>query len=155
VTKVLSITSLITFPFQKVCGNFHVVDVIVSPMDGVHCNVCHSKSMIQKLGFLRGSITTNDELVLLTIEAKWLKAIVHMTKSKFLNLLHPKQVQFFISINIHGKICLSPTFALIGFQKNIQQFIPQVKINLKGEGLIALTIGRCGLNSSKTIPQLL
>ncbi len=62
------------------------------------------KSIVQKLGFLRGSIVTNDELVLLTIEGKWLEAIVPMKKFEFLDLLHPKQVQFFISIRIHGKL---------------------------------------------------
>ncbi len=44
-----------------------------------HRNTC-SKSIVQKLGFLHGSITTNDEHVLLTIKCKWLEAIVHMTK---------------------------------------------------------------------------
>jgi hypothetical protein len=34
--------------------------------------------MVQKLGFLCGSIVTNDEHVLLTIESKWLEVIVHM-----------------------------------------------------------------------------
>jgi hypothetical protein len=63
--------------------------------------------------------------MLLTIEGKWLEAIVHMTKSKFLDLPCPKQVQFFISIYIHGKFWLSPTFALVGFQEDIQQFIAQ------------------------------
>jgi hypothetical protein len=57
-------------PFQKVCENCHIVDVIISPMGSVHCNVHHSKSTIQKLGFLRGSIATNDEHVLLIIEGK-------------------------------------------------------------------------------------
>jgi hypothetical protein len=28
-------------------------------------------------------------------------------------------------------------FALVGFQENIQQFIPQAKTNLKGESLVA------------------
>jgi hypothetical protein len=66
--------------------------------------ICHSKSIVQKLNFFCGSITTNDELMLLTIEGKWFEAIVHMmTKSKFLYLFHPKQVQLFISIDIHGK----------------------------------------------------
>jgi hypothetical protein len=32
---------------------------------------------------------------------------------------------------------LSLAFALIGFQKDIQQFIPQMETNLKDEGLIA------------------
>jgi hypothetical protein len=32
---------------------------------------------------------------------------------------------------------LSTTSALIGFQKDIQQFIPLAKTNLKGEGLVA------------------
>jgi hypothetical protein len=41
--------------------------------------------------------------VLLTIEGKWLEAIVHMKEFEFLDLSHPKQVQLLISINIHGK----------------------------------------------------
>jgi len=73
----------------------------------------------------------------LTIEGKWLEAIVHMTKSKFLDLPHPKYVQLLISICIHGNFWLSPTFALIGFQEDIKKFIPQVETSLKCEGLIA------------------
>jgi hypothetical protein len=68
VIGLLSITSLVAPPFQKVCANCH--DVIISPMGGVHCNVYHSKLMVQKIGFLCCSIATNDELVLLTIEGK-------------------------------------------------------------------------------------
>jgi hypothetical protein len=30
-TKVLCIASLVAPPFQKVCENFHIVDVIISP----------------------------------------------------------------------------------------------------------------------------
>jgi hypothetical protein len=75
----LSIPNLVMLPFQKVCRNCHVVDVAISPTGGVYCNAYHSKSMVQKLSFLRGSITTNDELVLLIIEGKWFEAIVHMT----------------------------------------------------------------------------
>jgi hypothetical protein len=59
VTKVLSIVSPATLPFQKVCGNYHVVDVTISPTSGVYCNACHSKSTIEKLGFFCGSIATN------------------------------------------------------------------------------------------------
>ncbi len=72
-------------------------------MGDVHCNTCHSKSMVQKLGFLRGSIITNDEPLLLTIEGKWLQAIVHIIESEFLDLPCTKQVQLLISIHIHGK----------------------------------------------------
>jgi hypothetical protein len=61
-------------------------------MSGVHCNACCSKSMVKKLSFFCGSIATNAELVLLTIEGKWFEAIVHMTKSEFLDLFHPKQI---------------------------------------------------------------
>jgi hypothetical protein len=71
--------------------------------------------MVQKLGFLHSSLATNDELVLLTIEYKWLQIIMHMTKSEFLDLLHPKQVQLLISICIHYNFRLSTTFALVGF----------------------------------------
>jgi hypothetical protein len=88
----LSITSSVALPFQKVCGNCHVVDVTIFPVGGVYCNTYCLKSIVQKLGFFRGSLATNDELVLLTIEGKWLKAIMHMTKFEFLDLLHPKQV---------------------------------------------------------------
>jgi hypothetical protein len=74
--------------------------------------------------------------MLLTIESKWLKVIVHMKKIEFLDLLCPKQIQFFISIRIHAKFQLLTTLALVGFQENIQQFIPQMETNLKGKGLI-------------------
>jgi hypothetical protein len=79
VIRVLSITSFDAPPFQKLCGNCHVVDVTISPTGGVYYNAYHSKSIVQKLGFLHGSITTNDELVLLIIEGKWLTTIGHMT----------------------------------------------------------------------------
>jgi hypothetical protein len=59
--------------------------------------------MIQKSGFLCGSVATSDELVLFTIEGKWLKAIIHMTKYEFLDLPHSKKFQLLISIHIHGK----------------------------------------------------
>jgi hypothetical protein len=75
--------------------------------------------------------------MLLTIEGKWLETIVHMTKSEFLNLPHPNQVQLLISIHIQGKFWFSTTFALVGFQEDIQQFIPQAKTSLKGKGLVA------------------
>jgi hypothetical protein len=61
-------------PFQKVCGNCHVVNVTISPTYGVYYNGYHSKSTVQKLGFFRGSITTNDEHVLLISKGKWLEA---------------------------------------------------------------------------------
>jgi hypothetical protein len=57
-------------PFQKVCANCHVANVIISPTCGVHYDICHSKSMVQKLGFLHDSVATKDEHVLLTIEGK-------------------------------------------------------------------------------------
>jgi hypothetical protein len=79
--------------------------------------------------------------MLLTIEGKWLEAIMHVIESEFLDLPSPKQVQLFISIHIYGKSCLLITSTLVGFQKDIQQFIPQMKIGLKGKTFIApLTI---------------
>jgi hypothetical protein len=51
VIGVLRTIIFITFPFQKLFTNCHVVNVIISPTCGVHYNVCHSKSMNQKLGF--------------------------------------------------------------------------------------------------------
>ncbi len=115
----------ITFPFQKVCGNCHVANVTIFITCGVYCTTCHSKSMVQKLSFLHGSIATNDKPVLLTIEAKWLETIVHMTESKFLDLPFLKQVRLLISIHIYDKFRLLTTSTLVGFQEDIQQFIPQ------------------------------
>jgi hypothetical protein len=107
-----------------------------SSIIGVYCDACHSKSTIQKLNFLHGSIVTHDEAMLLIIKGKWLEAFVHMTKSEFLNLPHPKQVQLLILIRIHGKFRLSPASTLVGFQKDIQQFIPRTKTSLKGEAFV-------------------
>ncbi len=102
-TKVLFITSLVALPFQKVCGNCHVANVTISPLGGVYCNVFHSKSMVQKLGFLCGFITTNDEPMLLTIDNKWLEAIIHMIEFEFLDLFRPNKfnslVQFTFMVN--------------------------------------------------------
>jgi hypothetical protein len=60
----LSRTSFIVLPSQKVRGNCHVSNVTIFPTRGVSCNACHSKSMVQKLGLLCGFIATNDEHVL-------------------------------------------------------------------------------------------
>ncbi len=136
----LSITNPTAPPFQKVCENCHVIDVTISPIGGVYCIDCHSKSTIQKLSFLCGSIATNDELVLLTIEGKWLETIMHMKKLEFLDFPCLKQVQLLISIRIHIKFCLSTTSTLAGFQENIQQFIPQVETSLKGKALFTPSI---------------
>jgi hypothetical protein len=67
-------------------------------------NAYHSKSKVKKSSFLCGSIVTNDETILLTIEGKWVEGIVHMTKFAFLNLIRLKQVQIFISIHICGEL---------------------------------------------------
>ncbi len=83
-TKVLSIISSIVHPFQKVCGNCHVANVIIFARGGVYYNACCSKSIVQKLNFFDSSIATNDKLVLLIIKGKWLETIVHMTKFEFL-----------------------------------------------------------------------
>jgi hypothetical protein len=70
----------------------------LSPKGGVHC-----KSRVKKLGFLHGSIITNDDCMILTIEGKWLEAIMHVTKFEFLDLPCPKQVELFISCCIQCK----------------------------------------------------
>ncbi len=91
-TWVLSIINLTTPPFQKMCKNYHVIDVIICSMSDVHCNACHSKSNVHNSSFLRDSIATKDDPILLTIERKWLEVVVHMKEFEFLNLTHPKQI---------------------------------------------------------------
>ncbi len=75
--------------------------------------------IVQNQMFLWDSITTKDEFILLTIEGKWLEVIVHMIEFELLNLIHPKQIQFLVSITVCGKFQLSPTVAFIGFQEDI------------------------------------
>jgi hypothetical protein len=135
VIGVLFEASFVVPPFQKVCANCHVANVIISPTSGVHYNTYCSKSTIQKLSFFHGSIATKDELVLLTIEGKWFEAIVHMTKFEFLNSFHPKQVKFPILIHIQSKFQLFTTTTFVGFKKTSNNL--SHKQNLKGEGLIA------------------
>jgi hypothetical protein len=76
-------------PFYKVCRNCHGVDIIVSPFGNVHCNAYHMKLKVEKSSFLSIFIATSDELVLLTIEGKWL-IIANMPKFTFFNFLHRK-----------------------------------------------------------------
>jgi BarA-like signal transduction histidine kinase len=90
-------------PFQKVCGNYCLIDIIISPTSDVYSNACCSKSKAVKSKFLCATIITNKEPMLLTIKGKWLEAIVHMTKLLFLALPQSKQIQLLISIRIHNK----------------------------------------------------
>lgn len=87
---------------------------------------------------MRATITTNEEPMLLTIKGKWLEAIVHMTKFRFLALPHLKQVQFLISIRIHNKFHWSPTFTLIGFHKDNEQFLSKMESSLRGGDLVII-----------------
>jgi hypothetical protein len=72
----------------------------------------------------------------LTNKGKWLEAIVHMIEFEFLNFAHLKQVQPLVSIHVCCKFQLSHT-SLVGFKKDIQQFIPKIERNLSVEWLIA------------------
>ncbi len=71
---------IITIQIVKNESSKHVfTSVHIFPISIVHSNAYCLKSKVQKLGFLHASIVTNNELMLLTIEGKWLKVIVHMT----------------------------------------------------------------------------
>jgi hypothetical protein len=43
VIGMLSIISLMAPPFQNICETCHVMDIIISPIGDVHCNVYCSK----------------------------------------------------------------------------------------------------------------
>jgi hypothetical protein len=73
------------------------------------------KSKIEKIIYLCAFIATNNEHVLLTIEGKWMEAIVYMTISKLFNCLHLKEVQIFNKIHIYGKFWLAHTSIHVGF----------------------------------------
>jgi hypothetical protein len=85
--------------------------------------VIHNERFLNQ-GFLGVPNTTKNGFILLTIEGKWLETIMDMTKFEFLNLAHPKQVQLLVSICVCGKCKFLGTSTLVGFQEDIQQFIP-------------------------------
>jgi hypothetical protein len=63
-------------------------------------NVCHGKTTTKKVGYLRASIATTKDPIILTIEGKWLEGVVHMLETNFLILQCPKQVQFLIKTKL-------------------------------------------------------
>ncbi len=135
----LSITSLIAPPFQKVCGNCHVTDVTISPTSGVYCNVCCSKSMVQKLSLFCGSIATNDELVLLIIEGKWLVAIVHMLEFKFLDFcLLPNKFNSSLQFTFMVSFACWPHLPLLAFKKTSNNLLDKQKLVWKAKVLSLL-----------------
>jgi hypothetical protein len=69
----------------------------------------------------------------LTIEGKWLQTI---DKVLIFEFGLSKTSSTFVSIHVCCKFQLSRT-TLVGFEKDIQQFIPKIKRNLNVEGLIA------------------
>ncbi len=64
--------------------------VFVATNDNVHCNVCCVKITIKKVAYLRTLIKTIENLIILTIESKWLEAMMSMSKVNFLIQPHPK-----------------------------------------------------------------
>jgi len=78
----------------------------------------------------------------LTVKRIWLEAIVHMTEFEFLILVHSKQVQPLVSIRVCCEFQLSCT-PLVGFKKDIQQFVPKIERNLSVEWLIAPFVINC------------
>jgi hypothetical protein len=73
----------------------------------------------ESMPLLHGSIITNDERMLITIDGKWLEAFVHITKTIFLNLPCLIQIELFISIHTYANFLLLPTSTFIGFHENI------------------------------------
>jgi hypothetical protein len=63
---------------------------------------------------------------------------VHMTKFVVLALPQSKQIQLLISIQIHNKFHWSPTFALIGFHKDNEHFLPKMESSLCGRNLVII-----------------
>ncbi len=106
--KVLPITSLTTPPFQKLCGNCHVVDVIIRSTTDVHCNVCNSKSNVH-ICFFHGSIAT--------IEGKWHDEILRMTKFEFLDLLIQNKFNFPFQFTFMVNFNCCPHLPLVVFKK--------------------------------------
>lgn len=123
-----SIASPIACPLQKVCGNYHVANVIIFPINNAHCNAYCMKSKAQKLDFLHGSIATNNKLMLLTIEGKWLKAIVHMARMHSLIFVFQNrsnsslQITFIINSNSHSHL------SLLGIKKTFNNFFYHISI---------------------------
>jgi hypothetical protein len=80
------------------------------------------KSKIEKINFLCAFIATNNEHVLLTIEGKWMEAIVHMTNSKLFICLHLKEVQILNKIYICGKFWLTHSYWFLKMHSRINYY---------------------------------
>lgn len=85
-------------------------NIVIVAMNGdVHCNVYGVKTTIKKVGFLQASIVpTIGNRVPFTIQRRWLKAMVGMSKVDFFIQPHPKQVQLLIKTKLQGKFQLTP-----------------------------------------------
>jgi hypothetical protein len=77
VIRVLSvIASLMAPPFQNFCGNYYLINIIISSTNDVYCNACCSKSKAVKSELLHVTIITNEEPMLLTIKGKCLETLL-------------------------------------------------------------------------------
>ncbi len=122
VVGILFVLNPTALPLQKLCVKCHALDTIVSTTnDDVNCNVCHGKTTIKKARYLCASIATTEDPIILTIEGKWIKGVVHMLETNFLILPHPKEVQLFIKKKLLGKLLLSLIFQLMGFEEHIEE----------------------------------
>jgi hypothetical protein len=100
--EVLFIFNPTTPPLQKkICAKCHVLDIVVAPMNcDVHCNVW-CETTIKKVSFSPASIVpTIGDLVIFTIEGKWLEIVVGMLESNFLIQPCAIQVQILIKTKL-------------------------------------------------------
>ncbi len=79
-----------TLLFRKLCAKCHALDIVVSTAnDDVNCNVYHGNTTIKKVGYLHSSIATTKDPIIFSIEGKWLKFVVRMSKTNFFILTCP------------------------------------------------------------------
>jgi hypothetical protein len=94
--------------------------VVASTNGNVHYNECHVKITIKNFDYLQASIAMTKNLIILTIEDKWLDAMLGMLEGNFFNQPHPKQTQLLNKTKLWGKFILTTTFQLASFEEHIE-----------------------------------
>jgi hypothetical protein len=119
VTGVLTITSVATPPFRKVCETCSEPDIIFFASGESYCNICRARKPAIKSAFLHTTINTiSAEQVFVSIAGKWLEAIVHQSAIEFLACPRPMQIKLLKNIRIRGTFTLSTTSYLVGFEED-------------------------------------
>jgi hypothetical protein len=71
----MSIASPAVAPYKLVCNKCKLSNLIVVDK-GYYCNKCYSPQPVTKQAYLEGKITTETQIVPMSLEGQWLQTLV-------------------------------------------------------------------------------